>query len=97
MSAEFAVALPAVLAVVAVLLAGFKATQAGASDMRALSSYAVAAARGESQLVLDEWATNQLGDLQVTSYIEDSSLCAKAVSMAKPTQTLKRCIWVGDY
>jgi hypothetical protein len=85
------------LAVVAVLLAGFNIAQTGAGDIRALTSYAVAAARGESQTLLDNWAAKQLGDFRVTSYIEDSSLCAKAVAKTGPARVLKRCVWVGDY
>ena len=97
MSAEFAVALPAVLAVVAVLLAGFKVVNAGAGDIRALSDYVVAASRGESQALLDDWANQHLSDYRVTSYIEASSLCAKAVSTKGVARSIKRCVWVGDY
>ena len=96
-SAEFAVALPAVLVVVAVLLAGFKIVNSGASDIRALTSYVVAASRGESQELLDNWAKQHLGDYLVTSYIEASALCAKAVSKTGVARSLKRCVWVGDY
>jgi hypothetical protein len=96
-SAEFAVALPAVLAVVAVLLAGFKIANAGAGDIRALSDYVVAASRGENQALLDEWAKKQLSGYRVTTYIEDSSLCAEAVANAGVARVLKRCVWVGDY
>lgn len=96
MSAEFAVALPAVLATVAVLLAGFKIANAGASDIRALTSYAVAASRGERQALLDDWAQRHLSDYHVSSYIEASSLCAKAVSTTGVARSIKRCVWVGD-
>jgi len=96
-SAEFAVALPAVLAVVAVLLAGFKIANAGAGDIRALSDYVVAASRGENQALLDEWAKKQLSGYRVTTYIEGSSLCAEAVANAGVARVLKRCVWVGDY
>jgi predicted outer membrane protein len=96
-SAEFAVALPAVLAVVAVLLAGFKIANAGAGDIRALTSYAVAASRGESQELLDDWAKKHLSDYRVTFYIEASSLCATAKSTTGVARSLKRCVWVGDY
>ena len=97
MSAEFAVALPAVLAAVAVLLAGFKIANAGAGDIRALTSYAVAASRGESQALLDGWAQRHLSDFRVTFYIEASSLCAKAVSTTGVARSIKRCVWVGDH
>lgn len=97
MSAEFAVALPAVLAVVAVLLAGFKVVNAGAGDIRALSDYVVAASRGESQALLDDWAKRQLRGYRVTTYIEGSSLCATAVANTGVARMLKRCVWVGDY
>lgn len=85
------------MVVVAILLAGFKIAQTGASDIRALSDYALATSRGESQEVLDDWAQKQLGDFTVTFYIEDSSLCAKAVAKTGPARVLKRCVWVGDY
>jgi hypothetical protein len=96
-SAEFAVALPAVLVVVAILLAGFKIANSGASDIRALSDYVVAASRGENQALLDEWAKKRLSGYRVTTYIEGSSLCAKAVAKTGPARALKRCVWVGDY
>jgi len=96
-SAEFAVALPAVLVVVAVLLAGFKIANAGASDIRALSDYVLAVSRGESKAVLDDWADTRLSGYRVASHIEDSSLCAKAVAKTGPARVLKRCVWVGDY
>ena len=97
MSAEFAVALPAVLLVVAFLLAGFKLSIAGENDIRALTSYALAASRGESQELLDDWAQKHLGDYRVTFYIEESSLCAKAHSRTGVSRSIERCVWVGDY
>ena len=97
MSAEFAVALPAVLVVVAILLAGFKIANSGASDIRALSDYVVAASRGENQALLDEWAKKRLSGYRVTTYIEGSSLCATAVAKVGVARNLKRCVWVGDY
>ena len=90
-------ALPAVLAVVAVLLAGFKVANSGASDIRSLTSYVVAASRGESQKLLDDWAEQHLSGYRVTTYIEGSSLCAKAVANTGVARMLKRCVWVGDY
>jgi hypothetical protein len=96
-SAEFAVVLPAVLGTVAVLMAGFKIANAGASDIRALTSYVVAASRGESQELLDDWAQRHLSDYRVTSYIEASSLCAKAFSTTGVATSMKRCVWVGDH
>ena len=96
-SAEFAVALPAVLVIVAVLLAGFKVANSGASDIRALSDYVLAASRGESQAVLDDWVNTRLDAYRVTSHIEDSSLCATAVAKVGVARNLKRCVWVGDY
>jgi uncharacterized protein (UPF0333 family) len=96
-SAEFAVALPAVLVVVGILLAGFKIANSGASDIRALSDYVVAASRGENQALLDEWAKKQLSGYRVTTYIEGSSLCATAVAKVGVPRNLKRCVWVGDY
>lgn len=89
--------MPAILLVVAVLLAGFKSANAGASDIRALTSYVVAASRGESQALLDDWANRHLTSYRVTTYIEDSSLCAKAVSNSGVAQVIKRCVWVGDF
>lgn len=97
MSAEFAVALPAVLVVVAVLLAGFKIANAGAGDIRALSDYVVAASRGESQGLLEDWAKKHLSDYRVSLYIEVISLCAEAVANTGVARMLKRCVWVGDY
>lgn len=97
MSAEFAVALPAVLVVVAVLLAGFKIANAGAGDIRALSDYVVAASRGESQGLLEDWAKKHLSDYRVSLYIEARSLCAEAVANTGVARMLKRCVWVGDY
>lgn len=90
-------ALPAVLVVVAVLLAGFKIANAGSSDIRALSDYVVAASRGESRVLLDDWAKKHLSDYRVTFYIEASSLCAEAVANTGVARALKRCVWVGDY
>jgi hypothetical protein len=86
-----------VLVVVAVLLAGFKVANSGASDIRSLTSYVVAASRGESQEHLDDWAEQHLSGYRVTSYIEASSLCAKAVSTTGVARSIKRCVWVGDY
>jgi hypothetical protein len=96
-SAEFAVALPAVLVVVAVMLAGFKVANSGASDIRALSDYVLAVSRGESKALLDEWEGTRLSGYRVTTYIESSSLCAKAVAKVGVARNLKRCVWVGDY
>jgi hypothetical protein len=96
-SAEFAVALPAVLVVVAVMLAGFKVANSGASDIRALSDYVLAVSRGESKALLDEWEGTRLSGYRVTTYIESSSLCATAVAKVGVARNLKRCVWVGDY
>ncbi|MEN9957155.1 MAG: hypothetical protein RIR46_763 [Actinomycetota bacterium] len=90
-------ALPAVLIVVAVLLGGFKVAYSGASDIRALSDYVLAASRGESQELLDDWAGTRLSGYRVTTYIEDSSLCAKAIAEDVLARNIKRCVWVGDY
>ena len=90
-------ALPAIMIVLALTMALIKSTEAQGRDVHALTSYALAAARGESESVLNDWAADHLKNYQLTTYTNGKSLCVRATGQSPVLGRLTQCVWVGDF
>jgi hypothetical protein len=100
-TAEFAIALPAVVLVTVLLAMALGGSSRLATAEFALSQYLFAKHRGEDLGSLNRFAAERLPSWNLQTYIKDSLFCVRAEQKAKPlgqaSQEIERCLWVGDY
>ncbi len=92
-TAEFAVAMPVIIAVLLFGLGQVRELSATTELREDLASVARALARQESEPEVIRWFTTLHPGVHIKKSLESGVLCVEATS----TKSAKHCVWVGEH